>query len=112
MPGCVISRASSSTRSEGNKMFRSELPLCSPTQMEFDAHVDRKLPFLVTGVADRWPAIERWTSTYLKTVLRDQILVPQVHPGGDYFDTWTRHGWPVAEEVEGSRLVDLIEQPE
>jgi len=83
----------------------------APSQAEFDAAVERRAPFVITGVVDRWRAMS-WTKESLKDAVRGRMLVPEVHPEGDYFDTWNRYGFPLAREVEGARLLDLIDAPE
>lgn len=52
----------------------------NPSMAEFMAYVVRSEPVIITGVANEWPAINKWTWKYLLEKIGDQQVIASVSP--------------------------------
>lgn len=84
----------------------------------FEEYVRGRKPIIITGSVDHWPALSRWTNTYLKGALGDHQAHVARTPDG-LGDAVTRHfssgDWHFAKPHEAlmpfAAFVDAIETP-
>ena len=55
-----------------------------PSREEFERIQDRNRPVILTGVSTRWPAHERWSAEYLKSVAGDSEVTVHYDQDGDF----------------------------
>lgn len=53
-----------------------------PTALEFARIVAANRPVLIRGAISHWPALSRWTSSYLKDTVGDHVVTVAVTPDG------------------------------
>lgn len=84
----------------------------APTLEHFQRHyVARGRPVIITGIANRWPAVGKWGPEYFKQVAGDsQVRVP-FEQRGDFF-SWFFSGGRSEKRIRFGELVDIVTAPE
>lgn len=72
----------------------------APTREHFETHyLNKNRPVVITGVADKWGALEKWSVDYLKSVAGDSEVTVHYREDAD-FGKWYR----LQEEREDRRM--------
>lgn len=72
----------------------------APSRERFERdYLNRNRPVVITGVADRWPAMEKWSVDYLKSVAGDSEVTVHFREDADF-----GHWYRIQEEREDRRM--------
>jgi hypothetical protein len=71
-------------------IVKADVPIVTnPSVAEFAEIVRRGRPVVVRGATDEWPALQRWSLDYLRTVAGHRVVPIEFYPEGSYYGSWT-----------------------
>jgi len=85
----------------------------APTREEFERRwVDRNRPVILTGIASRWPAIERWTPEYLRSVAGDNPVNFHYDENGNFQRWYTSPDDREERQLTLGEFLDMLDSGE
>lgn len=81
----------------------------APTREHFETHyLNRNRPVVITGVADRWGALEKWNVDYLKSVAGESEVTVHFREDADFGKWYTRQEEREDRRMPFGEVLDLL----
>lgn len=61
----------------------------APSREQLESYVRQNKPVIMTGIANRWPAFEKWSPEYFKTVAGDSMVQARYEKTGNFHNNLT-----------------------
>ena len=81
----------------------------APSREHFETHyLNRNKPVVITGVADKWGAMEKWDADYLKSVGGDSEVNVHFREDGDFRTWYLDHDDRQDKKMRFGEMIDLL----
>ncbi len=83
-----------------------------PTLDAIEEILRAREPVLVLDALDSWPALKNWSPAYFRKQASDLTVACEVHPDGNYFNSWENDAAPRIDMISFANALDRVLSPE